>query len=38
MRTKKFETRPYMNSNFENYDMELKKICLKNLYYIKKHL
>ena len=25
IRTKKFETRLYLNSNFENYDIELKK-------------
>ena len=35
MRTKKFETRLYLNSNFENYDIELKNIRkhqLENLY------
>ena len=25
MKTKKFETRLWLNSNFENYDIELKK-------------
>ena len=29
MRTKKFETRLYLNSNFENYDIELKKYFIK---------
>ena len=29
MRTKKFETRLLLNSNFENYDIELKKYYIR---------
>ena len=34
MRTKKFETRLELNSNFENYDIELEKYLRANIIWL----
>ena len=36
MRTREFETRLYLDSNFENYDIELEKYLKTNIYFVQK--